>query len=78
MANLSAAARKKIPSSQFGVPSKAKSAKGKAASGSFPMPDRAHAVAAKRLVGRSVKAGNTSPAQATKIKAKANRILKGK
>lgn len=43
MAKLSAAARKKIPSSDFAIPSKAGSGKAKAKSGNYPIPDRSHA-----------------------------------
>ena len=43
MAKLSAAQRKKIPTSSFAVPSKAKTASGKAASGSYPINDASHA-----------------------------------
>jgi len=43
MAKLSAAQRKKMPTSSFAVPAKAKTASGKAASGSYPIPDLAHA-----------------------------------
>lgn len=43
MAKLNAAARKSLPKSDFAVKSKAKSAKGKAKSGSYPIPDRSHA-----------------------------------
>jgi hypothetical protein len=37
----------------------------------FPLPDRSHAVAAERLVGRSLKAGNITPAQAATVRRKA-------
>ena len=44
MAKLTAAARKNIPKSQMAVPSKGKpKSKGGAVSGSYPIPDRAHA-----------------------------------
>jgi hypothetical protein len=43
MGKLDAAARKKLPASSFAVPSKAKTAQGKATSGSYPVPDRSHA-----------------------------------
>jgi len=43
MAKLSAAQRKALPKSDFAVKSKAGSASGKAASGSYPIPDRSHA-----------------------------------
>jgi hypothetical protein len=41
----------------------------------FPIPDRSHAVAAERLVGRSLKAGNITPAQAATVKRKARAKL---
>lgn len=43
MAKLTAAARKKIPTSSFAVPSKAKTPAGKATGGSYPIPDKSHA-----------------------------------
>lgn len=64
MARLTAKTRSKIPASQFAGPGR-----------SFPIPDKAHAIAAERLVGRSVKAGNISLAQAQRIRAKAARKL---
>jgi hypothetical protein len=70
VAKLTAAQRKKIPQSKFGLPEKAGSAKGKAAAGSYPMPDRAHARAAKSYAARFA-----SPAQRARINAKADRIL---
>jgi len=66
---LNAAARRKIPKSQMGLPSKAKSGRG-AVSGSYPMPDKAHARLAKAFATRYA-----SPAQKAQIDAKANRIL---
>lgn len=69
MAKLSASARKKLPSSSFGVPSKAKTPAGKAKSGSFPIPDKNHARAALREIG------NASPAERPGIRAKANAKL---
>lgn len=43
MAKLNAASRKKLKSSSFALPSKAKTAAGKAKSGSYPIPDASHA-----------------------------------
>lgn len=64
MARLTASARKKIPSSEFGLPG----------SRAYPMPDRKHAAVAKAYAERYA-----SPAQRKEIDAKANRILgKGK
>lgn len=70
MARLSAADRKKLPSSKFGLPSKAKTASGKAKAGSYPMPDKAHARAAESMAARFA-----SPAQRSKIDAKARKVL---
>ena len=67
MAKLNAAARAKIPKSQFGVPSKAPG------SGSYPMPDKAHARVAKARAAEFA-----SPSEKKVIDAKANRVLKGK
>ena len=64
MARLTAAARKKIPSSKFGLPEKGKG------SGSYPMPDKEHAALSKSFASRYA-----SPSQKARIDAKANRIL---
>lgn len=65
MAKLTAASRKKIPASKFGLPGSRK----------YPMPDRSHAANAKARATQGVKAGRISSATAAKIRAKANRIL---
>lgn len=65
MAKLTAAARRRLPKSEFGIPSERK----------YPMPDKAHAVNAKARATQMVKKGKLSPSTASKIKAKANRIV---
>lgn len=65
MAKLTAAARKKIPSSEFGLPRQRK----------YPMKDRSHAANAKARATQMVKKGKLSAASAAKIRAKANRVL---
>jgi len=65
MAKLTAAARKSIPSSQFGLPGSRK----------YPMPDRSHAANAKSRASKEVHEGKLSAASAAKIRAKANRVL---
>lgn len=69
MARLTAAQRKSIPKSQTGLPGKT-TKKGGAVSGSYPMPDKAHARAAKSLAARYA-----TPAQRAKIDAKADKML---
>lgn len=68
MTKLTAATRKAIPKSEFGMPGSRK----------YPMPDKSHAANAKARATQQVKAGNLSPAMASKIRAKANKVLGGK
>lgn len=68
MAKLNAKARKKIPSSQFGLPSERK----------YPMPDKSHAANAKARATQMVDKGKLTKAQKQKIDAKANKILNKK
>lgn len=65
MAKLTAAARRDVPKSKFGIPGRR----------AYPMPDRSHAANAKARATQMVKKGKLSPASASKIRAKANRIL---
>jgi hypothetical protein len=65
MGKLKAAARAKIPKSEFGLPAERK----------YPMPDRSHAANAKARATQMVKAGKLSAASAAKIKVKASRVL---
>ena len=67
MAELTAKARKKLPKSVFGLPSK----------DGYPMQDRSHAANAKARATQMVAAGHLSPSAAARIRAKANRILNG-
>lgn len=67
MAKLTAAKRKKIPTSEFAGPDR-----------SYPIPDKSHAANAKTRATQMVKKGKLSPAAAAKIKAAANRKLKGR
>jgi hypothetical protein len=65
MAKLTAAKRKKLPKSDFGLPG----------SRSYPMPDRAHAANAKARASQMVKEGKLSESSKAKIDAKANKKL---
>lgn len=67
MAKLNARARKKLPSSSFGLPGSRK----------YPMPDKRHAANAKARATQMEKRGRLSAAQADQIRAKANRKLHG-
>lgn len=63
--HLTAGERKALPSKDFGLPGKGEGPEGKGP-GSYPMPDKKHAVAA---VGEA--AAHASPAERAKIDAKA-------
>ncbi len=69
MATLTTKGRKALPSSKFAGPDR-----------SFPVQDKSHAANAKARATQMVNAGKLSPSSASKIKAKANRVLgtKGK
>lgn len=75
MATLNARARKAVPKKSFGLPGKAGSAKQKAKSGNYPMPDRSHAANAKARAAQQRNAGRLSSSQYSQIVAKANRKL---
>lgn len=69
MAKLTAKARKAIPSSKFALPGK----NGKP--GKYPVENAAHAADAKARATQMVAKGKLSPAQANKIKHKADAVL---
>lgn len=66
MAKLTSGQRKALPKSDFAGPGR-----------SYPVNDRSHAANAKARATQMVKAGKLAPSTAAKIKAKANRVLKG-
>ncbi len=65
MAILTAAKRKKMPKSEYGMPGEKK----------YPMPDKAHAANAKARATQMVNAGKLSKSSEYKIDAKANKVL---
>lgn len=65
MAVLTTKKRKALPDSKFAGPGR-----------SYPVEDKAHAANAKARATQQVNAGNLSVAQASKIMAKANKVLK--
>ncbi len=67
MAKLTSRARNNLPQSAFAGPGR-----------SFPVEDRSHAANAKARATQAVKAGRMSSSEASRIKAKANKVLKGK
>lgn len=65
MAKLDAAARKKLPKSEFGEPAKR----------AYPMPDKSHAANAKARASEMENKGKLSASSKAKIDAKANKVL---
>jgi hypothetical protein len=65
MSKLTAATRKRIPASEFGLPSQRK----------YPVPDASHAINAKARATQMVAKGRLSSAAAARIRAKANAVL---
>lgn len=65
MAKLTAAKRKKIPKSEFGMPGEKK----------YPMPDKSHARNAKARASEMERKGKISKSTESKIDAKANKVL---
>lgn len=68
MAKLTTKARKAIPKSEFAMPKERK----------YPMPDKAHAANAKARATQLEEAGKMSRSSMDKVKAKANKVLKGR
>ena len=64
--------------SAFGLPEKARSKKAKKEPGNYPMPDRGHAISAKRLSRKQRKAGNLTKDEFDRINRKADEILQKK
>ena len=76
MAELTPKRRAALPSTSFGLPEKARTAEAKKETGNYPIPDRGHAISAKRLSRKSLKAGNLTTAEFEKINRKADKMLK--
>lgn len=78
MAELSAKQRAKLPSREFGLPERARSADAKKETGNYPMPDKGHAISAKRLARKQRKDGNLTKDELERINRKADKILRSK
>lgn len=66
MAKLKAAERNALGAGEFAGPDR-----------TYPVPDRSHAANAKARASQAVKAGRMSSAEAGRIDARADRVLKG-
>jgi len=75
VADLSAKKREKLPTKDFGLPERAKTAKAKKESGNYPMPDAKHAKNAKARAAQQRKAGNLSKSEAERVERRADRVI---
>lgn len=75
MAELTPKKRAALPSKVFGLPEKARTAKAKKETGNYPIPDRGHAISAKRLSKKNLKAGNLTKDEFERINRKADKML---
>ena len=76
MTKLTATQRAKLPAKDFGLPEKARSAEAKRETGNYPVPDKGHAISAKRLSRKQRKDGNLTKDEFERINRKADRVLK--
>jgi trimethylamine:corrinoid methyltransferase-like protein len=75
MAKLTRKQRAKLPPRDFGLPEKARSSEARKETGNYPMPDKSHAISAKRLSRQQRKAANLTKDEFDRINRKADTIL---
>jgi len=75
MAKLTSKQRANLPAKDFGLPEKARSDEAKKESGNYPIPDKGHAISAKRLSSQQRKAGNLTTYEFERINRKADKVL---
>ena len=75
MAKLSPTQRARLPARDFGLPEKARTADAKKETGNYPMPDRGHAISAKRLARKNRKDGNLTKNEFERIGRKADKVI---
>jgi hypothetical protein len=75
MAELTPKKRAALPSKAFGLPEKARTSAAKKQTGNYPIPDRGHAISAKRLSRKNLKDGNLTKDEFERINRKADRVL---
>ena len=75
MAKLTATMRAKLPARAFGLPEKARTPDARKESGNYPVPDRGHAISAKRLSRKQRKAGELTKDEFDRINRKADKVI---
>ena len=75
MTKLTPTQRAKLPAKKFGLPEKARTTEARKETGNYPMPDRDHAISAKRLSRKNRKDGNLTKDQFERINRKADKVI---
>ena len=75
MAKLTAKQRANLPARDFGLPEKARSDEARKETGNYPIPDKGHAISAKRLSGKQRKLGNLTKDEFERVNRKADKVL---
>ena len=78
MGKLTAKQRANLPARDFGLPEKARTDDAKKETGNYPIPDKGHAISAKRLSRQQKKAGNLTKDEFDRINRKAEKVLAAK
>ena len=76
MAELTPRKRANLPPKAFGLPEKARTPDARKETGNYPVPDRGHAISAKRLSKLQLKRGNLTKDEFERINRKADKVLK--
>jgi hypothetical protein len=76
MSKLTPTQRAKLPAKKFGLPEKARTTEARKETGNYPMPDRDHAISAKRLSRKNRKDGNLTKDEFDRINRKADKVIK--
>jgi hypothetical protein len=75
MAKLTPRQRAKLPARKFGLPEKARTEDARKETGNYPMPDKGHAISAKRLSRKNRKDGNLTKDEFDRINRKADKVI---
>ena len=75
MSTLTAKQRANLPPKVFGLPEKARTKKARKETGNYPMPDKGHAISAKRLSRKNRKDGNLTKDEFDRINRKADKVI---
>jgi hypothetical protein len=75
MPKLTPKQRAKLPVRDFGLPEKARSSEARKQTGNYPIPDRGHAISAKRLSRQQRSSGNLTNDEFDRINRKADKVL---